>query len=49
MEFNLLKIFILAVVVLYAVSPIDFCPGNSIDDLIVALFGYAVSKRLPAK
>lgn len=38
------KFILLILVVLYIVSPVDFCPGP-IDDAIVLLIGLAAKKK----
>ena len=40
-----LKWVLLIAVILYVVSPIDFLPGP-IDDIIVAIMGIAVSRKI---
>ncbi len=42
---DVMKGMILVLMVLYIVSPIDFCPGP-VDDLIVLLAGLASRKRI---
>lgn len=32
---------IIAIVILYCLSPLDLCPGVPVDDLLVVLFGAA--------
>ena len=39
------KGMLLVLIILYVVSPIDFCPGP-IDDIIVILLGVAVQKGI---
>lgn len=41
------KGMILALMVLYIVSPVDACPGP-IDDLLVLIIGLAAQKRMNA-
>lgn len=43
---GLTRTLLLAFAVLYAISPIDFMPGNPIDDIIFLLLGYAGQSRL---
>ena len=40
---GVLKGMIIALIILYILSPVDFCPGP-IDDLIVLLLGLAAQK-----
>lgn len=39
------KGMLLVLIILYVISPIDFCPGP-IDDIIVILLGVAAQKTL---
>ena len=39
-----MKGMLIVLVVLYVISPIDFCPGP-VDDLIVVLLGVAANKK----
>ena len=44
---DVVKGMLLILVILYIVSPIDACPGP-VDDLIVALIGFAARKGISA-
>ena len=41
---NVIKGMLIMVIILYIVSPVDFCPGP-VDDLMVLLLGLASQKR----
>lgn len=43
---NFAKGMLIVLVFLYIISPIDFCPGSPIDDIIVLLLGIAANIRL---
>ena len=45
---NLLKCIMIALIVLYVVSPIDLAPGP-LDDLIVILLGVAATRKNTVK
>ena len=42
---NTVKIILVALVILYVVSPLDFAPGP-IDDILVVLLGMAAQKGI---
>lgn len=42
------KGMLIALVIVYIVSPIDIMPGCPIDDLIVLLLGLAAQKKITA-
>lgn len=44
---GVLKGMIIVLIILYMISPVDFCPGP-IDDLIVLLLGLAAQKGVTA-
>lgn len=44
---NTVKIILVALVILYVVSPLDFAPGP-IDDILVVLLGMAAQKGITA-
>lgn len=44
---NTVKIILVALVILYVVSPLDFAPGP-IDDILVVLLGTAAQKGITA-
>ena len=39
------KGMLLVLVLLYIISPVDFCPGSPVDDIIVLLLGLAANKN----
>lgn len=45
---EVVKGMILALMIIYIVSPIDACPGP-IDDLIVMIIGFAARKKISSK
>lgn len=44
---NNIKVILIALVVLYVASPLDFAPGP-IDDILVVLLGMAAQKGIAA-
>ena len=42
---GVVKGMLLVLIILYVISPIDFCPGP-IDDIIVILLGVAAQKNI---
>lgn len=42
---NFMKILLAGLIIMYIVSPVDLVPGP-IDDIIVALAGLAIEKRI---
>lgn len=45
---GVVKGMLIALIIVYMVSPIDIMPGCPIDDLIVLLLGLAAQKRITA-
>lgn len=45
---RILKGLLITILIVYVVSPIDFCPGP-IDDIILVLMSLATNKGLEAK
>jgi len=45
---GVVKGMLIALIIVYIVSPIDIMPGCPIDDLIVLLLGLAAQKRITA-
>ncbi|MGN0396170.1 MAG: hypothetical protein ACI4EF_12470 [Coprococcus sp.] len=45
---GVVKGMLIALTIVYIVSPIDIMPGCPIDDLIVLLLGLAAQKRITA-
>ena len=45
---GIVKGMLIALIIVYMVSPIDVMPGSPIDDVIVLLLGLASQKRITA-
>lgn len=45
---GVIKGMLIALIIVYMVSPLDVMPGSPIDDVIVLLLGLASQKKLAA-